>query len=228
MEALAGLNLDGIGMWLAFVLTLMVFSYLVGDNPLYRLAQYLLVGTAAGYAIVVAYHAILRPRLVEPLLSDPMGNALLLIPLLLAVLLLTKGNKSVAWLGNTSMGFLFGVGAALAVGGALIGTLATQLQASFISLRPADYAGEGILGIVTAALVVIGTTGTLVYFYYGVAPAGRVGRGVAVFRQAWGRVGHWFILIALGAIFANMMVARLSLLIGRIRFLLETLGKLAG
>ena len=41
-------KLDLIAGWVSLVLTLMVFSYLLGDNVLYRLAIHVLVGVAAG------------------------------------------------------------------------------------------------------------------------------------------------------------------------------------
>lgn len=217
-------GLDVIEIWVAFVLTLMVFSFLLGDNPLYRLAEHLFVGTAAGYAVVVAYHSILRPRLVRPLMDDPAVHWYLLIPLLLGLLLLGKGRRSSGWMGNTTMGLLFGVGAALAIGGALLGSLAPQVAATWLSVNPDHYPEAGWVGVVNAALVVLGTTGAFLYFYYGEPRGSKMGRAWAGFRRFWGRVGHWFILAALGAIFANTVVARLSLLVGRMRFLLDTLG----
>jgi hypothetical protein len=74
--------------------------------------------------------------------------------------------------------------------------------------------------------MIIGTTSTLVYFYYGAAAGRGLGRLTAGIRRAWGGVGRWFILATLGAIFANMTVARLTLLVERIRFLLERVGLL--
>ena len=226
MDALAGLNLDVIGLWVAFVLTLMVFSYLLGDNPVYRVAEHLFVGTAAGYAVIVAYHSILRPRLIRPLVEESTVYWYLLIPLALGVFLLGKGRRSSGWLGNTTMGLLFGIGAALAIGGALVGSLAPQIGATWLSVNPAHYPEEGWVGVVSALLIILGTTGTFVHFYYSEPAGGRVGRVWAGFRQGWGKIGYWFILAALGAIFGNTIIARLSLLVERIRFLLDTLGLL--
>ena len=45
----------------AIVLTLMVLSRIAGDNPLFRIAQYLFVGVSLGLAFVVAYHQVLVP-----------------------------------------------------------------------------------------------------------------------------------------------------------------------
>lgn len=90
--------LDTVGTWLAVVLTLIVFSYLLGDNVLYRWAEHLFVGAALGYAGVVTFHHILVPRLLNPLLQALEAGegeriALLLVPLVLGLLLFAKSSK---------------------------------------------------------------------------------------------------------------------------------------
>jgi hypothetical protein len=65
---------DLICVWVGAILTLLVFSYLLGDSPLFRLAQAILVGVAIGYAGTVAIRAVLIPRLFTPLLSNPNAN----------------------------------------------------------------------------------------------------------------------------------------------------------
>lgn len=206
---------DVLGGWVAFVLTLMVFSYLLGDNPLFRLAEHLLVGVAVGYAVIVVWRTVLVPRLWAPLAADPVANWPYLVPLLLGLLLLARARARWSWLANLPMGFLFGVGAALSVGGALLGTLYPQVRAGLVSLNPAHYGGEWG-GAVDAAILALGTIGTLVYFYF---TAGQ-GRGVAGgARRLWGTVGHWTLLVAFGALFAGALLSRLSLLVARVQFL---------
>lgn len=203
------------GTWVAALLTLMVFSYLVSDNPLYRLAEHLFVGSALGYAIVVAIHDVLLPHL-SNLAQDPVVHWHLLIPLLLGLLLLAKGRVSTAWLGNISVGFLFGVGAALAIGGALVGSLLYQVRDTMLPLLPAK--GDGG-PVIDNLILVVGTLGSLAYFYF---TAG--GEREATLRSGPLRlgsvVGKWFIMITLGALFANAAMARISLLVGRLQFLL--------
>ena len=41
------MNAELIGTWLATLLTIIVYTYLLGDNFLYRLAEHLFVGSAA-------------------------------------------------------------------------------------------------------------------------------------------------------------------------------------
>ncbi|MFQ6059209.1 MAG: hypothetical protein ACE5MB_10075 [Anaerolineae bacterium] len=213
---------ETLGIWVAALLTLMVYSYLLGDNPLFRLAEHLFVGSAVAYAAVVAYHSVLKPQLILPLASDPQANWFLLLPAALGLLLLTKARASIAWVGNSAMAFLFGVGAALAIGGALSGTLLPQVQATFVSLSPTQL-GEGLLGWGRAAdnlILVVGTVATLLYFYFNASRDNLLARVRAGFLRPWAGLGRWIIMITFGAIFANTVMARVSLLIGRVQFLL--------
>jgi hypothetical protein len=204
-----------LAVWIAALLTLMVYSYLLADNPLYRLAEHLFVGSSIGYTAVVVFHNILRPHLFEPLQEDAAGNWPYLIPLLLGLLLLTKASRSLAWLGNTSLGCLFGVGAALAIGGALLGSFLPQIQASWVSLSPRTAGGP------EAALdnlcLVVGTIGTLSYFYFTMG-SGKKRGGVLI--RFWATIGRWVVLITFGALFGNRIMSYVSLLIERVHFLL--------
>ena len=141
--------LDTAGTVIAIILTLFVFSYLLGDNVLYRLAEHLFVGTAVGYAAVVAFHSVIAPKLISPLtgaLTDGDWNRVLLLAISLAfgLFLLTKPSKRLSWLGNFSVALLLGVGAALAIGGALLGTLIPQVDATAEVMRYTDRYGPGL------------------------------------------------------------------------------------
>src|SRR5437773_687297 len=58
-----------VGSIVAGLLTLMVFSYLLGANPLWRIAQSLLVGVSVGYITLVLLTQVIAPqvaRVVSP------------------------------------------------------------------------------------------------------------------------------------------------------------------
>jgi len=211
-----------IGIWISALLTVMVFSYLLGDNPLYRLAEHLFVGTAVGYAVLVAYYSLLRPKLIVPLIQDPLGNWTLAIPLLLALLMLARLNHRWHKVGVVPLAFLLGVGVALAIGGALFGAILPQTASTILSVNPAD-AGWGVA--LSNLILIIGTLSALSYFYFTADSGTGLGRFKAGFLEAWRGLGKWFIMITFGAIFAGTVMSRLSLLIGRLQFLIYELPK---
>ena len=52
---------DLIWMLVSFFLTVLVLSYIFGDNPLFRFATYLFVGVAAGYVAVIIVQNVIVP-----------------------------------------------------------------------------------------------------------------------------------------------------------------------
>ena len=91
----------------SFLLTLMILSYLIGDNPVFRVAVYIFVGVSAGYVAAVAWWQVLYPKVFIPLLTGNFIERLLaLVPLILGVLLLMKLSPRTAWLGTPSVAFL--------------------------------------------------------------------------------------------------------------------------
>ncbi|HSJ59364.1 MAG TPA: hypothetical protein VLC95_19420 [Anaerolineae bacterium] len=224
--------LESAGTIVALILSLFVFSYLLGDNILYRIAQSLFVGVAVGYAAVVAFHNVLAPKLLTPFvtsveLGDWARVLLLGIALILGLLLLTHPVRSLSWLGSVSVAFLLGVGAALAIGGALLGTLLPQASAAADVAGPIDRYGPG-LGLFSSIVLFVGTLGVLVYFQF---TSGRGVRGGGPFHtlvRVWGGLGRWFILVAFAAILATTFMSRLSILADRIQFFWDSLAGLGG
>lgn len=209
--------MDLIGVWVGAILTLLVFSYLLGDTPLFRIAQAIFVGVAVGYGATAAIYLVLVPKLFDPLFTDMATDWPLLVPLILGLLLFTKLRTSWASVGNLSIAFLFGVGGALAIGGALGGTLLPQLAATVVSLSP----GQGWDTVFNNLLLVIGTIGAFLSFRFITSADRPAFRALGAVARGWGYVGRWFVLVAFGAIFAGTAVSRISILIGRMYYLLH-------
>ena len=218
--------LDIGGTLVAAILTLFVFSYLLGDNVLYRLAEHLFVGVAVGYGMVVVFHSVLSAKVLIPLVdalsNGDWGRVLMLgISLLMGLLLLTKPIKALSWLGSLSVAFLVGVGAALAISGAMLGTLLPQADATAnIGYYVTRYGPA--LGWFSGAVVLIGTIGVLIHFHFSSREEGPIAKLRAGLVRTWGGIGRWFILIAFAAILATTFMSRLSFLAGRIQFLVDS------
>ncbi len=214
---------DTIGAIVGLVITLLVFSYLIGDNPLYRVALHIFVGASVAYAVVVAWHAILRPLLLDWVLRGNVNVLLGLVPLLLGGLLLARGVRSLSWLGNFSIALLLGVGIAVAVGGALVGTLLPQAGAAMRPLSPFSYPDDPLNGPLDGLLIVVGTVTSLMVFTFTLR-RGVSGRLIALST----RLGRFFLFVSFGAVFAGVLIASVSVLVERLQFIIETVERLAG
>jgi hypothetical protein len=210
---------DLVGIWVAALLTLAVLSYALGSNPLFRLAEYLFVGVAAGYGGALAWTQVLWPRLLL-LVAAPRAYWHYGLFFLLGFMLLARGSRRLAVLGNLPLGVLFGVGAALALGGALTGTLVPQLRASVVSLAPRDYPGaQGWLLALEAGLLLLGTLAALSAFHFSTRGRGMLsGVGYGALRSL-GVVGRGLIMVVLGALIAGALLSFFAILNSRVAFL---------
>jgi hypothetical protein len=208
----------------AFIFTLMILSYLVGDNPLFRIAVHIFVGVSAGYVAAVAFKQVLWSNLGYPLVYGSSDQKLLLIvPLILAVLLFTKISPQLTRLGAPSMGILVGVSAAVAIGGAVTGTLTPQINATINSFSM-DASTSTFAGLVNSAFILVGVVFTLIYFQFSArtAPDGSVRRSTLVEMAAF--IGSIFLAVTLGVLFAGVYSAALTALIERLHFFNTFLG----
>ncbi len=204
---------------LGALLTLAIFSYLAGDNPVYRLALHLFIGTLMGYAVGVAFREVLLKMVLFPLRDNP----LLLIPLVMGLwLLFFKSIPRLAYAGNFSVAYIVGVGAAVALSGALLGTIIPQVEATG---RVFSYESwESLpLGPLDGAMILVGTICTLMVFNFTLTAPRRYGltRILAPLVGAMAWLGKLFLLVALGAAFAGALTASLSIFIGRLQHLID-------
>ncbi len=214
------------GPFIAAILTLMVLSYIFGDNVLFKLATHIFVGVAIGYAVIVVWSHVFVPLFKR-------GDLLTAVPALVLCLLLVfkipLRPSPLGAVGNIALAFVLGVGAALAVGGVLLGTLLPQaMETARISLNPNHYPDtQTEVGVVTwlnNIIIMLGTLGTFFYFTYAVRAQGFLGGLREGFVRFWAGMGRLVIIFTLGALFANTVSARVALLVSRLQFLLSFFG----
>jgi hypothetical protein len=221
--------MNDIGAALAALLTLFVLSYHIGDNPFSRLAASLFVGLTAGYTVVVACVNVIWPQVILPLWNAPanfdLGRTLLaVVSLILAVTLVFKQFASTTRPASCVTALLVGVGIAVAVGGAVVGTLLPQTGAAAAPLLPnaaklvdmqaaapqASTLQLALEYIVEGVFMLVGTIATLSFFYYG----GRARPGQPVERPVWVKmlspVGEVFLGTTFGVMYAGAIVAGLA------------------
>jgi hypothetical protein len=221
---------DLAGTILAALLTVMVLTYLIGDNLFFRIATYTFIGVAAGYAGSIAWHNVIKPILFEPLLSgglsevfQPTSIVTLIVPWLLVLLLLLKVSPNSTRYGGLPIALLVGVGAAVIVGGGITGTLIPQSLAAMDTLDPiaeSPLTGEfGLERMVNVVIMLLGTISTLTYFRFTArqAPSGETGRSQLSSMIA--TAGQVFIAVTFGVMYAGALSATIIILAERIQFL---------
>ena len=209
------MSADQIGVWAGFILTLMVFSYLLGDNFLYRLAVYIFVGLAAGYVTMVTVESVILPWIRGTLNSGDIGTQIVgALPLLLGFLLLFKSSRRFSRLGNIALAFIIGVGTAVALVGAISGTLLPLVGSTANSVR---------MDTINGFIIVLGVVCTLIYFQYQArrTPTGETRR--SLFVRTFGALGEGFIVITLGALYGGAILTGLTVVSERIAFILTRL-----
>ncbi|HTL63187.1 MAG TPA: hypothetical protein VL261_16210 [Nitrospira sp.] len=207
------------GAWMATGLTLCIFSFLFKDNPLFKLAEHLYVGVSVGYTIVKAYDTVIVHLIVKPIIEQ--GEITLLIPVAIGLLMLTRYAPKAAWMSRYAFAFIVGVGAGLAIPRTISSFILKQIEDT---VRPlVAMAGPDGLTFsmnllnpasnLNAIIILMGVSSVLFYFFFSIEHSGP-GKVVA-------RTGILFLMIAFGAAFGYTVMARMSLLIGRLTDLIE-------
>ena len=217
-----------LGAWVATGLTLFIFTFLYRDNPLFKLAEHLYVGVSVGYTIVKTCDTVVFRLVYEPMLKPGVeqgkwaeGDWSLLIPLAVGALMLTRYVPKAAWMSRIAFAFIVGIGSGLAIPRVISSYILKQIEDT---VRPlATLAADGGATFtyslldpasnLNAIVLLIGVVSVLFYFFFSVEHTGP-GRAVA-------RTGIFFLMIAFGAAFGYTVMARMSLLIGRLTDLIE-------
>ena len=207
------IDIQLISAFIGLFLTLMVFSYLISDTFLFRIALYLFIGVGSGYAAAVVFQEVLWPKLLGPLSGDTTQVLYVVVPLILSISLFAKLMPRISWIGSFAIALLVGVGAATAIGGAMVGTLIPQVHASGDVFKGSL---QEISRLLEGFVALLGTVLTLAYFQFTAKRSadGSVKRNVIFELLAW--AGRLFIAVTFGVLFAGVYMAALTAMIERL------------
>ncbi|MFQ5862321.1 MAG: hypothetical protein ACE5IC_04270 [Candidatus Brocadiales bacterium] len=209
------INWDHFGIIIAAGLTLTMYSFLYKDNPAFKIGENLYVGVALGYTVIITWYNALKPDIYDPLLVPTFTGVktpeyLVIVPMILGIFMVMRISARLSWLSRWSFAFVVGLGAGLTIPNYIHTFILKQLEPS---MRPIFSPGEPILETINSILVLIGVITVLLYFFFSIEHKGPV--GVA------SRIGIYFLMVSFGASFGYTVMGRMSLLIGRMIFLLK-------
>jgi hypothetical protein len=211
--------------WIGALLTLMIFSFLYRDNAFYKFAEHLFVGVSAAYWMVQGFWQQIMPNLLAKLFPRQFENVVeaargqapelvYIIPLVLGVILLMRLVTPIAWISRWAMAFIIGYTAGTNLPRFLSSDFVTQVQKTLDLPLIVTHAGgwfQAVMLSLSNIVIVGGVVCGLIYFYFSKEHTGAFGRA--------SRAGIWVLMVAFGASFGYTVMARISLLIGRIEFL---------
>lgn len=218
---------DTIGIWFAALLTLAIFSFLVGDNPIYKIAESILIGVSAGYWMVLGFWSTIVPNLLKPLAphlvrawalpstpADASTEWIALVPLVLGAMLLWRLAPRGGWIATWPIAFIVGTTAGLKLISFTQADFIDQVSASIVPLWVTGEGGRVEIGASVGNLVLIASlVSVLVYFIFSVEHRGAVGK--------ISRLGVWVLMITFGSAFGFTVMGRITLLAERFAFLFD-------
>jgi len=193
---------------IAGFLTLCIFSFLYKDNPFYRLAEHIYAGLSAGYYVGLIWNSVIVQQLWIPITRN--GEFMLIIPGILGLLMFTRLSQNLSFVSRVSIAFVMGNTAGISIMQQLHGYVLPQVADTMAGLAVGTDNWYSLAG---AWVIFIGVISTLIYFYFSKEHKGVLG--------VTARVGIVFIMISFGAHFGYTVMGRVSLLIGRMQFLMR-------
>lgn len=211
---LATRGLQDFWTWVAAILTLSIYSFLYKDNPFYKVAEHLVVGVSVGYLVIIDYYSFLRPNVADPLwetfrYGENPSNLLLIAPIFLGFLMLLRVSAKYGSLSRFSIALLMGIDCGVAIGPTMESWVIQQVKATIFDFRNMQFFYTGLNDLI----IMIGVIATLVFFFFSKEHRGVLGKTA--------RIGVVFLMVGFGASFGYTVMARISLLVGRLQFLLK-------
>ncbi|HTY07653.1 MAG TPA: hypothetical protein VMF29_00680 [Candidatus Edwardsbacteria bacterium] len=196
--------------WLSAILTLFILSFLYRDNPLYRFAEHLFTGLAVGYLVAVYWFDWVKPYGVDGIFGA--RDWALLIPLAIGTLYLARFVPRLRHLMLVPIAIDLGFSLGNSLPRSFEYGIIKQMQGCLLQPAMLRHPFDPYGGLAVGLLTLAGVVCTISYFYFSREHKGLLRYG--------GQVGIWFVMVGFGASFGYSVMARVSLLISRVQFLL--------
>lgn len=226
---------DILGIWVAALLTFAILSLIFKENPFYRFAEHIFVGVSAGYGIINTLQQAIWPQIQNGLLDTKhmvykfgeinlfgqkvaflsWGQFAVILGVILGFLILTKLEifgyiaPNLRWLALYPLAYTIGIYTGINLTATFQGFIIPQIRATFLPLW-----GENPWTVFSNWVFVVGVITSILYFFFSTEHKGIMKPIV--------RLGIVFIMIAFGASFGYTVMGRISLLLGRIYFLINS------
>lgn len=198
-----------LGTLMAATFTLMVYSFFYKENKAYRLAEHIFIGLAVAHGAVTSSRYVWDTAL-TPLLVK--GETYWILPMLVGLLFFFFFSKKYFWVYRIPISTVVGTGIGLGMAGLMRSQFIDQIRATIGLANPKATWSSGNY-LINTVLIAIMVIGTLFFFIFTTEQ-----KGPMLYASY---VGRYTMMVAFGAAFGFTVMARMSLLIGRMQFLLD-------
>lgn len=202
--------------WSGAICTLAIYTFLYRENVVYRLFEHFYLGLAVGYGLFLVVSEILIPKWWVPMWNE--GRWWWAFALTGGAMFYFVYSQKHNWISRLAFGAVMG----LAVGwmfqdfaGANFPKIAASLKPVIPHAPVGDNPGLTVSAAVNNAifLFVLLTVMSYFFFSFDYEKHKRAARAA--------QIGRWMLMLGFGAMFGATVMARMSLLIGRLWFLLH-------
>ena len=187
------------GTTLAAIVTIVAYSYLFGDNPLYRFLEHLFIGITAAVMTIQAVLNI-KNQAVTPILAE--GQYLWVIGIIGGIMMLARFTKKYAWVSRAPLSLIIGATSALSIIRAVESEIVKQVAAT-VNLKWTSV--NGAIYILCVVLI------------FTINEKSKSGHAVT----SLGKLGQYAMMLAFGASMGATVMARISMVVGRLQFLIQ-------
>ena len=193
---------ESLGIWMAGLLSIAIFSYLLGDNPVFKLAEHLFVGAGAGHAITMGFGNIRDVGWI-PMVRD--GRIQIIVAMIAGLLLYSRFVKGYSWLARWGVAVMVGIGTGVLLRGLPAAQILGQIRATMIPINSIDN-----------LIIILGTLGGISFFMF-------TFKGNAATHNL-GLLGRMAMMVCFGAAFGNAVFQRTGQAAGAIQNMLKIFG----
>ena len=210
--------------FIAGIATLAAFSFLIRENPVYRLFEQFYIGIATAITTMAAVKAFLWPKVLKPMLGfdvvyfpdgtpvEPYDPTVLwyLLPLSFGMLYYFILSPKRAWLAQIVIGFSLGAAAGYAFKG-IFNEMLPQIYDSFRPLWIPGSPGKSLSNVIFLVTLLASMSCFFLTFRQRAGGAG----------EKFSRLGRWLLMGCFGSFFGATIMARMALLVERLQFLID-------
>ena len=193
--------------WIAAIFSIWIYSFIFRDNVFFKFSEHTFVGAAAGHSIVYGVDNVRRYG------WDPFtkGAWIYIVVFLLGIVLYSRYHKTHFWISRFPLSIMVGLGIGLSMRATVTAEFIAQIQAT-AALRVIGVDAMTAFSNIVFIIIVL----AVVYYFVFTFPGMHAGNLGIV-----SKIARYGMMASFGYSFANALLSRITMIFGRLDFLMS-------